>query len=60
MKTRAVLGIMLTLLLISMLTLAFNIQTANAELGTWILDDDPAGSVAIVAIDPPSEQSCCR
>jgi len=52
MKTRAVLGIMLTLLLISMLTLAFNIQTANAELGTWILDDDPAGSVAIVAIDP--------
>lgn len=36
---RIVSGIMLTLLLISMLTLAFNIQPVKAEPRTWTVDD---------------------
>ena len=40
MRLKAVSGIMLTLLLIGMLTLAFNIQPAKAEPRTWTVDDD--------------------
>ena len=40
MERKAVSGIMLTLLLISMLTLTFNIQRVQAEPKTWIVDDD--------------------
>jgi parallel beta-helix repeat protein len=40
MRLKAVSGIMLTLLLTGMLTLAFNIQPAEAESTTWIVDDD--------------------
>ena len=40
MKIKAVSGIMLTLLLIGMLTLAFNIQPVKAEPTTWTVDDD--------------------
>jgi len=40
MEKKAVSGIMLTLLLISMLTLAFNIQPAKSEPGTIIVPDD--------------------
>jgi len=36
-------AIMLTLLLTSMLTLAFNIQPVKAEPRTWIVDDNGAG-----------------
>lgn len=44
MSKRTVSGITLTLLLISMLTLAFNIQPVEAEPGTWTVDGDgPAG-----------------
>jgi parallel beta-helix repeat protein len=48
MLTKAVSGIMLTLLLIGMLTLAFNIQPVKAEPRTWTVDDDgPADFHAI-------------
>jgi parallel beta-helix repeat protein len=47
MEKKAVSGILLTLLLTSMLTLAFHIQTAKAELGTIYIRAD--GS-----IDPPT------
>jgi len=51
MKTKAVSGIMLALLLISMLTLAFNIQ--RAESTTRIVPDDyPTIQAAINAADP--------
>jgi parallel beta-helix repeat protein len=40
LERKAVSGIMLTLLLIGMLTLAFNIQPVKAEPRTWIVDDD--------------------
>ena len=39
-EKKTVSGIMLTLLLIGMLTLAFNIQPVKAEPRTWIVDDD--------------------
>jgi parallel beta-helix repeat protein len=37
---KTVFGIMLILLLIGMLTLAFNVQPVKAEPRTWIVDDD--------------------
>jgi parallel beta-helix repeat protein len=40
LEKKAVFGIMLTLLLTSMFTLAFNIQPAKAEPRTWTVDDD--------------------
>ncbi|MFQ5621593.1 MAG: nitrous oxide reductase family maturation protein NosD [Candidatus Nanoarchaeia archaeon] len=40
MDRKAVTGIMLRLLLIGMLTLAFNVQSVKAEPTTWIVDDD--------------------
>ena len=40
MKFKAVSGIMLTLLLVGMLTLTFNIQPVKAEPKTWTVDDD--------------------
>jgi len=40
LKRKAVSGIMLTLISISMLTLAFNIQLVRAEPTTWTVDDD--------------------
>ena len=40
MKRKAVSGIMLILLSISVLTLAFNIQLVKAEPRTWTVDDD--------------------
>ena len=40
MKKELVSGIMLTLLLFSMLTLAFNIQLIKSEPRTWTVDDD--------------------
>lgn len=40
MKKKAMSGIMLTLMLIGMLTLAFNIQSVKAEPKTWYVDDD--------------------
>ena len=40
MEKKAVSGIMLTLLLTSMLTLAFNIQPVKAEPIIWTVDDD--------------------
>jgi len=40
MKSKAVSGIMLTLLFMGMLTLVFNIQPAKAEPTTWTVDDD--------------------
>ena len=40
MKLKAVSGIMVTLLLISISSLAFNIQPVRAEPGTWTVDDD--------------------
>jgi parallel beta-helix repeat protein len=40
MEKKTASAIMLTLLLISMLTLAFNIQLVKAEPRTWIVDDD--------------------
>lgn len=40
MEKKAVSGIMLALLLLSMLSLAFNIQPVKAEPRTWIVDDD--------------------
>ena len=40
MERKAVSGIMLTLLLTSMLTLAFNIRLIEAEPTTWTVDDD--------------------
>ena len=40
MKRRVLSGIMLTLLLISMLTLAFDIQPVKLEPTTWTVDDD--------------------
>jgi len=40
METKATSGIMLSLLLISTLTLAFNIQAVKAEPKTWTVDDD--------------------
>jgi len=40
MKEKIVPTIMLTLLLTSLLTLAFNIQPVKAEPRTWIVDDD--------------------
>jgi len=53
LRIRAVLGILLTLLFMSMLTLAFNIQPAKADPRTLTVNDDgPADPVAIVAIDP--------
>jgi len=39
LKRKAVSGIMLTLISISMLTLAFNIQLVRAEPTTWTVDD---------------------
>ena len=44
MEKKAVSGIMLTLLLIGMLTLAFNIQLVKAEIKTWTADDSKASS----------------
>ena len=40
MSKRIVSGIMLILLLVGMLTLAFNIQPVKAESETWTVDDD--------------------
>ena len=40
MLRKTVSGIILTLLIVSTLTLAFNIQPARAEPRTWIVDDD--------------------
>jgi len=40
LKRKIVSELMLTLLVISMLTLAFNIQIAKAEPTTWYVDDD--------------------
>ena len=40
MKLKAVSGTMLMLLLIGMLTLAFNIQSVESESRTWTVDDD--------------------
>jgi len=40
MKVKVITGIMLTLLLASTLTLAFNIQSAKADPTTWTVDDD--------------------
>ena len=40
MDRKAVCGIILTLLLTSMLTLAFNIQPVKSEPTTWTVDDD--------------------
>jgi len=40
LERKAVSGITLTLLLIGMLTLAFNTQLVRAEPTTWIVDDD--------------------
>jgi len=40
MNRKTVSGIMLTLLLIGMLALAFNIQPVSAEPKTWYVDDD--------------------
>ena len=40
MELKAVSGIMLTLLLIGILALAFNIQPVEAEPRTWTVDDD--------------------
>jgi len=40
MKLKAVSGIMLTLLLISMLALALNIQLGKSQPTTWTVDDD--------------------
>jgi len=40
MKSNAVSEIMLTLLLIGMLTLVFNVQPVKAEPRTWTVDDD--------------------
>jgi len=40
LERKAVSGIMLTLLLIGMYTLAFNIQQVEAEPTTWTVDDD--------------------
>ena len=40
MKIKAVSGMMLTLLLVGMLTLAFNIQPVKSEPATWTVDDD--------------------
>jgi parallel beta-helix repeat protein len=39
-EKRAVSGILLTLLLVSVFVLAFNIQPVKAEPRTWIVDDD--------------------
>jgi len=48
MKYKAITGTTLTLLLIGILTLAFNIQPAKSEPRTWIVDDDgPADFHAI-------------
>jgi len=48
MEKKTVSAIMLTLLLSSMLTLAFKIQPVGAELKTWIVDDDgPADFTSI-------------
>jgi len=48
MKLKAVSGIMLTLLLIGMSTLAFNIQPAKAEPTTWTVDDDGPADFHII------------
>lgn len=40
MLRKAVSGVMLTLLIVSMLTLAFTIQPVKAEPTTWTVDDD--------------------
>jgi len=40
MKYKPITGIMLTLLLMGILTLAFDIQPAKAESRTWTVDDD--------------------
>ena len=48
MKLKAVSGMMLTLLLIGMLTLAFNIQPVKAEPGTWTVDDDGSADFRII------------
>lgn len=58
MDRKAVSGMTLTLLLIGMLTLAFNIQPAKSEPRTWTVDDDgPADfhttQEAINAANPP-------
>ena len=53
MKLEAVSGVMLTLLLTSMLTLAFNIQSVRAEPKTIIVPDDyPTIQEAINAANP--------
>ncbi len=57
MKRKVVSGIMLTLLLISMLTFAFNVKPVKAQPTTWYVDDDgPADFTriqdAIEAADP--------
>jgi len=55
MNRKMVTGITITLLLVGMLTLAFNIQPVEAESKTWIVDDDgPADFHTIQeAIDSP-------
>ena len=55
MKLKVITGLVLTLFLIGMLTLAFNIQTVKAEPTTWTVDDDgPADFSSIQeAIDSP-------
>jgi len=57
MEKKAASAIMLTLLLTSMLTLAFNIQPVKAEPRTWIVDDNGAGDFNTIqqAIDAASD-----
>jgi len=40
MRSKVITGMILTLLLVSMLSLAFNIQPVKAEPTTWTVDDD--------------------
>jgi len=48
LQSKAVSGIVLTTLLISMLTLAFNIQPVKAEPTTWTVDDDGPADFSII------------
>jgi len=55
LNKKIVSGITLTLLLLSMLTLAFNIELVEAEPGTWTVDDDGPADFSTIqeAINSP-------
>ena len=48
MSKKIVSGITLTLLLLGMLTLAFNIQLVKSEPGTWTVDDDGLADFSLI------------